>query len=80
MTVVAADKPPVRGWIMDLLQTFSHKLIVALDRYGQTRVHHTASRAQMQRAQRDVILRAASACIRAGASTPDAERRDQGTA
>jgi hypothetical protein len=56
MTLIAADKPPVRGWIMDLLQAFSHKLIVTLDRYGQTRVHHTASRAQMQRAQRDVIL------------------------
>jgi hypothetical protein len=55
MAVIAAGKPPGRGWIMDLLQTFSHKLIAALDQYGQTRVHHTASRAQMQRAQRDVI-------------------------
>jgi hypothetical protein len=55
MSVISADTPPVRGWIMDLLQVFSHKLITALDQYGQTRVHHTASRAQMQRAQRDVI-------------------------
>ena len=55
MTPIAAGRSPVRGWIMDFLQTFSHKLITALDQYGQTRVHHTASRAQMRLAQRDLI-------------------------
>ena len=47
MTPIAAGRSPVRGWIMDFLQT--------LDQYGQTRVHHTASRAQMRLAQRDLI-------------------------
>jgi hypothetical protein len=55
MSASAAGKPPVRGRVMDFLQAFAHKLMAALDRYGQTRVHHTASRAQMLRAQRDVI-------------------------
>jgi hypothetical protein len=55
---------------MDLLQAFSHKLSAALDQYGQTRVHHTASRAQMQRAQRDVI-RVRQAMHRRNASAPD---------
>ncbi|MBV8510476.1 MAG: hypothetical protein JO289_09950 [Xanthobacteraceae bacterium] len=70
MTVSAAGKPPVRGWIMDLLQAFSHRLVGALDQYGQTRVHHTASRAQMQRAQRDVI-RMKQAMHPRRASTPN---------
>jgi hypothetical protein len=56
MTVITAGRPPVRwGWIRKFLQTFAYKLITALDQYGQTRVHHTASRAQMRRAQHDLI-------------------------
>lgn len=66
---IAAGKPPVRGWIMDLLQAFSHKLIAALDRYGETRIHHTASRSQLRRAQRDVIqMRQAMRHANSGAS------------
>ncbi|MFZ0838950.1 MAG: hypothetical protein WAM77_15935 [Xanthobacteraceae bacterium] len=69
MTVIAAVKPPVRGWIMDLLHAFSHKLVAALDRYGETRIHHTASRSQLRRAQRDVIqMRQAIRHANSGAS------------
>ena len=69
MTVIAAVKPPVRGWIMNLLHAFSHKLVAALDRYGETRIHHTASRSQLRRAQRDVIqMRQAMRHANSGAS------------
>ena len=42
-------------WLRNVLQTLPHKLFAALDHYGETRVHHTASRSQMRRAQHDVI-------------------------
>jgi hypothetical protein len=69
MTVIAAGKPAVRGWIMDLLRAFSHELIAALNQYGETRIHHTASRSQLRRAQRDVIqMRQAIRHANSGAS------------
>jgi len=55
MTAITASRPQFGRWLVGVLQTLSHKLSVALDRYGQTRMHHTASKSQMRRAQRDII-------------------------
>jgi hypothetical protein len=55
MTAITAGRPRFGRWLVGILQTLSHKLSVALDRYGETRIHHTASKSQMWRAQRDII-------------------------
>ena len=55
MTAITAGRPQFGRWLVGILQTLAHKLAVALDRYGETRIHHTASKSQMWRAQRDII-------------------------
>jgi len=55
MTAVTVGRPHFGRWLVDILDALSHKLSVALDRYGETRIHHTASKSQMRRAQRDII-------------------------
>ena len=55
MTAITASRPQFGRWLVGVLQTLSHKPSVALDRYGETRIHHTASKSQMWLAQRDII-------------------------
>jgi hypothetical protein len=55
MTAITAGNQHFGRRLVDVLQTLLHKLSIALDQYGKTRVHHTASRSQLRRAQRDII-------------------------
>ncbi len=55
MTAITAERLHFGRRLVDTLQRLSHRLSVALDQYGERRIHHTASRGQLQRAQRDIV-------------------------
>ena len=55
MTAIGAGTLHFRARFMNILRSLPHRLFVALDKYGEIRVHHAISRSQLRQAQRDII-------------------------